>query len=67
MICQNHIGSHLILLCITPKIHAHAKKKIIIPFILGLELASRYIIGRAVHSMADMTTRRFWPDESIQK
>jgi hypothetical protein len=67
IICPNHIGFHLILLCITPKIHAHAKKEISIPFILGLELASRYTIGIAVHSKADTTIHRFCPDESIQK
>jgi hypothetical protein len=65
--CPGHTGSHLILPCITPKIHAHIKKAIIRFFILNFEDANRYIIGNDAHNKADIKIHRFCPEDRIQK
>jgi len=68
IIFQNHIGSHLILLCIKPKIHAQTMNRIIRFLIFSLELAKKYAIGNAeAHNKAEITTHRFCHEDNIQK
>ena len=62
------MGSHLILLWTRPKIQAHTMNHIIRFLILNLELANKYKTGNnQAHAKAEIKTRRFCHDESIQK
>ena len=65
---QNHIGFHLILPCINPKIHAQIINRIIRFLIFILGLAIKYKIGKTqAHNKAKITTRRFCHEDNIQK
>ena len=68
IICPNQIGSHLILLCIRPKIHAQIMNRISKFLIFTLELAKKYKRGKAhAHARAEITIHRFCPEDSIEK
>lgn len=67
IMCPSQTGSHLILLCTTPNIHAHTKKAISNFFTFTLDEVNKYIIGIKAHNMADITIHRFCPEDSIQK
>lgn len=68
IIFQNQTGSHLILLCISPKIHAQIMNRIIRFLIFILSLKKKYKIGKAhAHSKAEITTHRFCHEDNIQK
>ena len=63
---QNKTGSHLILLCINPKIHAQTMNRIIRFLIFILELANKYNIGNnQAHNKAEITTHRFCHEDNI--
>ncbi len=65
---QNHIGSHLILLWIKPKIHAQIINQIIKFLTFNFELRKKYKIGNnRVQAMAEIKTHQFWPEDNIQK
>ena len=68
IICQIHIGSHLILLCINPKIHAQIINRINNFRILIFEHANRYKIGNnPAQAKAEIKIHQFCPEDSIQK
>ncbi len=68
IIFQNHTGSHLILLCISPKIQAHTTNHIIRFFTFVLELKNKYKIGNIpAHNKAEIKIRQFWLEDNIQK
>ena len=67
MMCPNQTGSHLMLLCTIPNIHAHIKKAINRFFTFTFENKNKQPIGNKVHNIADMKTRRFWLEANIQK
>ena len=65
---QNHIGSHLILLWINPKIHAQIINRKIRFLIFSLELAKKYNRGQIpAHSKAVITIHRFCHEDNIEK
>ena len=63
--CQIQIGSHLILLWIIQKIHAHAIKDIIKFLIFTFELKNKYQIGIRLHTKADIKTHRSCHEDNI--
>ena len=67
IIFQNQTGSHLILLCINPKIHAQIMKLISKLVIFTFEEASIYTIGIRETNIADINSHRFWLEDSIEK
>ena len=64
--CPSQIGFHFILLCISQKIQAHARKNIINFFIFIFELINKYRIGMKLHIKAEIKIHRFRLDEKIE-
>lgn len=64
---KSHTGSHFMLLCTIPNTHAHIKNVISKLFIFAFDDINKHPIGSNVHNMADIKTRRFWLEASIQK
>ena len=68
MMCQIHIGSHLILLWINPKTQAQIMNRISNFRILTLEQANKYNMGNnPAQIRADIKIHQFWLDDNIQK
>ena len=65
IICQNHIGSHFILLWTSQNTQAHTKNEINRFLNLKLDDSNKYNIGINAHIIAANTTHRFCQDDSI--
>lgn len=65
--CPIQTGSHLILLCISQKIHAHNRKNKIRFLIFIFWLTNKYQIGIRLHIRAETKIHRFCPEDSIWK